>query len=85
MFHELRAILGGEKQSQGTASRGCGAPSAKQEPREEARTLDQLSESLDSSSALMQTTPKVTVPLWASVSHTQNINMNLLGLPTGLL
>lgn len=84
VFHELRAILGGEEQNQGTGSRRDGAPSAERQSGEEAkRTTDQISESLDSSSTLMQTTPNVTVLLWALVSHVQNVSMNLLGPPSG--
>lgn len=72
VFHELRAILGGEEQSQGTRSMGCGAPSAERQPGEEVkRTTDQRSESPDSSSALNADNPNVTVPLGLSFSSAE--------------
>lgn len=82
VFHELRAILGGEEQSQGTGNMGYRAPSSERQPGEEAdRTTDQRSESPDSSSALMQTTPMSSL-LSGPRFLVQNMNTNLLGPPS---
>lgn len=56
----------------------------KRQPGEQTnRAPDQQSENLGSSSALSQTSPNVTFHLYVSVSHMQNLNMKLLGLPSG--
>lgn len=81
VFHELRAILGGEEQSQGTGRRGYGVPPGKKDSQEAKWTPEARPESLESSAGLVQTALNVMFPLRDPVSHMQNVNMNLPGLP----
>lgn len=76
VFHELRAILGGEKQSQRTGRRGCRAPPGKRDSQETKRTPERRPESLESSAGLVQTALDVMFPLCDPAAHMQNVNMN---------
>ena len=79
VFHELRAILRGEEQSQGTESRGLESPREEIARRQEGhRNRDQKTQIQLRSWA---NSPQSMLPLCDSSSHRQNMHMNSLGQP----